>query len=84
MLSGQIGLNGFAMSDQMILTVRPLHVVWMAIAFAVVFWPAVRARFPRFEATGEWWEALWPIAVFLYAIAVMMGHQTVPFLYFQF
>jgi hypothetical protein len=27
---------------------------------------------------------LWPIALFLYAIAVMMGHQTVPFLYFQF
>ena len=52
---------------------------------AVVFWPAFKARFfPRFEQTGEWWEALWPIAVFLYAIAVMMGHQTVPFLYFQF
>jgi alginate O-acetyltransferase complex protein AlgI len=85
MLGGQIGLNGFAMSDPMILVVRPLHLVWMAVAFAVVFWPAVRARcFPRFEGTGEWWEALWPIAVFLYAIAVMMGHQTVPFLYFQF
>jgi len=50
-----------------------------------VFWPAVKARFfPRFESSGEWWEALWPIALFLYAIAVMMGHQTVPFLYFQF
>ena len=85
MLSGQVGLNGFAMSDPMILTVRPLHLVWLGVAFAVVFWPAVRARFlPRFESSGEWWEALWPIAVFLYAIAVMMGHQTVPFLYFQF
>jgi alginate O-acetyltransferase complex protein AlgI len=85
MLSGQMGLNGFALSDPMILAVRPLHLVWMGIACAVVFWPAVKARFfPRFEATGEWWEALWPIAVFLYAIAVMMGHQTVPFLYFQF
>jgi alginate O-acetyltransferase complex protein AlgI len=84
MLSGQVGRNGFAISDPMILTLRPLYIVWMGIAAAVVFWPAVRARFPRFEATGEWWEALWPIAVFLYAIAVMMGHQTVPFLYFQF
>jgi alginate O-acetyltransferase complex protein AlgI len=85
MLSGQIGLNGFAMSDPMILVMRPLYVVWVGIAFVVVFWPAVKARFaPRFESTGEWWEALWPIAVFLYAIAVMMGHQTVPFLYFQF
>jgi alginate O-acetyltransferase complex protein AlgI len=85
MLSGQIGLNGFAISDPMSLTLRPLHIVWMAIACVVVFWPAVKARLlPRFEATGEWWEALWPIALFLYAIAVMMGHQTVPFLYFQF
>jgi hypothetical protein len=57
----------------------------MGIAFVVVVWPAVKARFfSRFEPTGEWWEALWPITLFLYAIAVMMGHQTVPFLYFQF
>jgi alginate O-acetyltransferase complex protein AlgI len=85
MLYGQIGLNGFAMSDQMTLVMRPLMIVWMAIAAAVVFWPAVTARcFPRLEPAGEWWEALWPIALFLYAIAVMMGHQTVPFLYFQF
>src|ERR1700722_3137872 len=85
MLSGQIGLNGFAISDEMSLVLRPLLILWMGIAAVVVFWPAVKARFfPRFESTGEWWEALWPIAVFLYAIAVMMGHQTVPFLYFQF
>jgi alginate O-acetyltransferase complex protein AlgI len=85
MLGGQIGINGFAMSDQMTLVMRPLLWLWMGIAFAVVFWPAVKVRcFPRVESTGEWWEALWPIALFLYAIAVMMGHQTVPFLYFQF
>lgn len=85
MLSGQIGLNGFAISDQMTLVMRPLLIVWMGIAAAVVFWPAAKARFFSWlEPTGEWWEALWPIALFLYAIAVMMGHQTVPFLYFQF
>jgi len=85
MLAGQIGLNGFALSDPMTLVMRPLLAVWMGIAAVIVFWPAVKARFfPRVENTGEWWEALWPIAVFLYAIAVMMGHQTVPFLYFQF
>jgi alginate O-acetyltransferase complex protein AlgI len=85
MLTGQVGLHGFGLSEQMALTLRPLHLLWLAIATVVVFWPAVRARLsPRFEATGEWWEALWPIALFLYAIAVMMGHQTVPFLYFQF
>ncbi len=85
MLSGQVGLNGFALGDQMAVTLHPLHLLWMAIAAIVVFWPAIKARIaPRFEQTGEWWEALWPIVLFLYAIAVMMGHQTVPFLYFQF
>ena len=69
----------------MILVLRPLLLVWIGIAAIVVYWPAIKARFsPHFESTGEWWEALWPIAVFLYALAVMMGHQTVPFLYFQF
>ena len=85
MLSGQVGLNGFALSDELAVALRPLHVAWMAIAAIVVFWPAVKARcFLHLAPTGEWWEALWPIALFLYAIAVMMGHQTVPFLYFQF
>src|SRR4029077_14302511 len=43
MLSGQVGLNGWALSEPMGLTLRPLHLVWMAIAAAVVFWPALRA-----------------------------------------
>ena len=36
MLSGQIGLNGFAISDQMILVMRPLLIVWMGVAFVIV------------------------------------------------
>jgi alginate O-acetyltransferase complex protein AlgI len=85
MLAGQIGLNGIGMSDRTAVALRPVEVAWLAVATAVVIWPAVRDQLlPRLARQPEWWSALWPSAIFLYAIAVMMGHQTVPFLYFQF
>ena len=69
----------------MAVALRPLHITWMAIAAVVrVLAGGKGPVIPAPRPTGEWWEALWPIALFLYAIAVMMGHQTVPFLYFQF
>lgn len=84
MLAGQIGLNGIGLSDQIAVVLRPVEVVWLAIALIVVSWPAFQARFLPRLSLPEWWSSLWPCLVFLYAIAVMMGHQTVPFLYFQF
>ena len=85
MLAGQVGWHGFALGDAMALALRPVQLTWLTVAFAVVFWPAVRARvLPRGLVLPEWWQQTWPIVVFVYAIAVMMGHQTVPFLYFQF
>jgi len=84
MLAGQFGLHGFALGDTMTLALRPVQLTWLNVAFIVVTWPAIRARFlPSFEQP-EWWSGTWPTILFLYAIAVMMGHQTVPFLYFQF
>ena len=85
MLAGQIGLHGIGVSDQIALALRPIEVGWLAIAIAIVIWPAARAYLlARVAQQREWWSSLWPSAVFLYAVAVMMGHQTVPFLYFQF
>jgi alginate O-acetyltransferase complex protein AlgI len=84
MLSGQVGLNGIGISDQIAVMLRPVEVLWLGIGTVVVLWPAFQANcLPRFRAP-EWWSSVWPPLVFLYAIAVMMGHQTVPFLYFQF
>jgi len=85
MLAGQIGLHGIGISDPIAVALRPIEIAWLAFAVVVVTWPAVQARFfPRLARQWEWWAASWPIALFVYAIAVMMGHQTVPFLYFQF
>jgi alginate O-acetyltransferase complex protein AlgI len=84
MLAGQIGLHGVGISDQIAVVLRPVEVAWLGVGAAVVLWPAFQANFlPRLRQP-EWWSPLWPPVVFLYAIAVMMGHQTVPFLYFQF
>jgi alginate O-acetyltransferase complex protein AlgI len=85
MLAGQLGLHGVALSDTIALALRPVETAWLGIGLLVVAWPALQARFlPRLGDLPEWWRSTWPIAVFLYAVAVMMGHQTVPFLYFQF
>ena len=87
MLAGQIGLNGFGISDQIAVALRPVETSrgWDRRA-GVVFWPAVQAavtsRVAAQPANGG--SRCGRSRVFLYAIAVMMGHQTVPFLYFQF
>ncbi len=85
MLAGQVGLHGVALGDQMALALRPVVIVWLLIGIAAVLWPVLRARLPAWTSQPpHWWVALWPIGLFLYAIAAMMGRQTVPFLYFQF
>ena len=85
MLAGQFGLHGVALGDQMALALRPAAIAWLLIGILTVLWPVIRARLPGWTShQPDWWAALWPIGLFLYAIAAMMGRQTLPFLYFQF
>ena len=85
MLAGQLGLHGAALGDQMALALRPAVIAWLLIGIVVVLWPVIRARLPAWIShQPQWWAASWPVGLFLYAIAVMMGRQTLPFLYFQF
>jgi len=84
-LAGQIGLHPIALGDEMAVALRPAQLFWFAVGAAAVIQPAVLARFPRWlPRQPEWWRALWPNVLFLYAIAVIMSRQTVPFLYFRF
>ena len=84
-LAGQLGLHGAALGEQMALALRPVTIAWLLIGIFTVLWPAIRARLPAWTShQPEWWAALWPIGLFLYAVAAMMGRQTLPFLYFQF
>jgi alginate O-acetyltransferase complex protein AlgI len=85
MLAGQLGLHRIALGDEMALALQPIQLVWLAVGVGAVIWPAVRWRIALLPPRQpEWWAAVWPSLVFVYAIATMMNRQTLPFLYFQF
>ena len=85
MLKGQFGFNGIPLGDEMALALHPIELWWLTAGTAAVAWPAAAARLPaRLSRQREWWSALWPVALFIYAITVMMSRQTLPFLYFRF
>ncbi len=85
MLRGQFGLQGLGLGDQLAVALHPTVLFWLGLGLAIIWWPALRDRLPPGRVTvPRWWQALWPAAVFLYALAVLEGHETVPFLYFQF
>ena len=85
MLMGQFGLHEIGLSAQLSLALHPVVLLWLCLGLAIVWWPALEARLPGGGlALPRWWRALWPVATFIYALAVLEGHETVPFLYFQF
>lgn len=82
MLLGQFGYYGIGLGEVMSVALHPAVTVWILVGLAAVWWPAaspaVHRRVPR------WWQAIWPALAFVYALSVLEGHETVPFLYFQF
>lgn len=85
MWGGQFGFNGFAMGDQVALALRPTIYASFIFGIICIVYPAT-----RFAATG-WgifrntvWRAIWPALAFAYALIVLTGQQSPPFLYFQF
>jgi alginate O-acetyltransferase complex protein AlgI len=84
-LLGQFGFHGVGLSDSLAVVVHPAIALWFFAGLTVIWWPVLAARLPsRMSALPRWWLAAWPVLVFAYALAVLLGHQTVPFLYFQF
>lgn len=85
MYSGQFGLNGWGMDDEMQLVLRPeqaLAVVFALIAIAYPFaqsWWAKRLAPALQELFG-----LWPLLAFLLSFALIASRGATPFLYFQF
>jgi alginate O-acetyltransferase complex protein AlgI len=85
MLAGQLGLHRIALGDEMAVALQPIQLVWLTVGVGAVIWPAVQSRIAgRPFRQPEWWAAVWPSLLFVYAIATMMNRQTLPFLYFQF
>lgn len=85
MLLGQFGLQGIHFSDQLRVALHPVIILWFTVGLVVIGWPAIAPRLPRSIITlPQWWQITWPALAFVYALAVLEGHQTMPFLYFQF
>ena len=85
MWAGQAGLHAWAMSDALTLSLRPE--IWWAAGLGLVcaIYPATvwaRTGVPGFRSA--WWRNLWPVLSFFYALAVLSGQSSRPFLYFQF
>ncbi len=85
MWGGQFGLNGVAMGDEVALALRPAIYAAFVVGILCIFYPLMRSA-----ATGWWifasakWRMIWPVLAFCYALIVLTGQQSPPFLYFQF
>lgn len=84
---GQIGLNGFWMSTEVKLVLRPVHLITLIIATIAAILPMwhlqisqLAQRHPRTSDV----LSLWPIPATIFAVALMASRGSTPFLYFQF
>ncbi|TXT33603.1 MAG: membrane bound O-acyl transferase MBOAT family protein [Comamonadaceae bacterium] len=83
MLTGQFGLNGFAMGDAIALALRPSILVTFLIGLVCVLYPGTQFA-ERGGLNAPAWSNIWPILTFAYAVMVLAGQKAIPFLYFQF
>lgn len=83
--SGQFGLNGTALGEQVALALHPALYISFAIGILAIFYPATAwAKHGVGIFASATWRAVWPVLAFAYAFIVLTGQQSPPFLYFQF
>jgi alginate O-acetyltransferase complex protein AlgI len=85
MYAGQFGLNGFSLSDAMLVILRPSHWFAYALGIACVMVPLLQGWADRQSGPSVMFVAtVWPIIGFLLSFALIASRGAVPFLYFQF
>jgi alginate O-acetyltransferase complex protein AlgI len=87
MYQGQIGLNGFVLSEEVELVLRPVHGLTMLLALVAASWPLWRERLSQdvpLPGVVRDVLTLWPLFGMLVAMALMSSRGAAPFLYFQF
>jgi alginate O-acetyltransferase complex protein AlgI len=85
MWGGQFGLNGIGMGDAVSLAMHPTIYASFIVGILCIIYPATniaKAGLGVFNSTI--WRAVWPSLAFAYALIVLTGQQSPPFLYFQF
>jgi alginate O-acetyltransferase complex protein AlgI len=87
MYAGQFGGHGWAISDALAVTIRPVHglaALLSVIGVIMPVWqPALEQRLAK-HCLWAYCRALWPLAGFLLSFALIASREAVPFLYFQF
>lgn len=82
---GQLGFNGIAMGDAVSLALRPMIYASFLLGIVCIVYPATRVAQTGWEKFGaKLWSSTWPVLAFTYALIVLTGQQSPPFLYFQF
>ncbi|HCI51729.1 MAG TPA: MBOAT family protein [Gallionella sp.] len=85
MWAGQFGLHGVAMGDAVSLALRPSIYASFVIGILCIVYPATRyAGIGWGIFSHSLWRSIWPALAFAYALIVLTGQQSPPFLYFQF
>lgn len=82
-LGGQFGFNGFAIGDEISLALRPTICFALLVGMICVVYP-VTVIGKRKGLGFASWSMVWPVIVFFYAVTVLVGQKSTPFLYFQF
>ncbi|MBU4609752.1 MBOAT family protein [Achromobacter sp. GG226] len=87
MLSAQFGLHGFALGESLASVLRPVHGLAAALGVYAIVHPVLQPRWLALGGTSRAaaaWRAIWPVAAFMLAFALISSRDAVPFLYFQF
>lgn len=83
MWGGQFGLHGVAMGDEVALALRPSIYASFIVGIICIVYPSLGIA-KNGWGMGTVWRAIWPALAFAYALIVLTGQQSPPFLYFQF
>ncbi|HEX5337367.1 MAG TPA: MBOAT family O-acyltransferase [Gallionella sp.] len=82
---GQFGLNGVGMGDAVSLAMRPAIYASFIVGILCIVYPSTRIAQTGWGIfASDAWRAIWPVLAFAYALIVLTGQQSPPFLYFQF
>lgn len=85
MWGGQFGMHGMKMGDEVALMLRPTIYASFVLGIVCIVYPATRiAKEGGGILRNSLWRASWPALAFAYALIVLTGQQSPPFLYFQF
>lgn len=87
MYAGQFGAHGVAPGADMLLALRPAHMLALLAGVCCIVLPLWQDRLNQRCLNGAWARSMrgtWPLLAFLFAFGLISSRGATPFLYFQF